>query len=233
MQIHHFMKRTIVILAIFSVVLSCEKQEIITERPYPRLDISEEVIQNDTAAIFKASFLTQSGEILDRGFVWGQGTFPPIESSPHTSLGPGYGDGSFSGSALDLFEGKEYLVYAYARTPERIVYSQAVGFLCTANSHKFQVEGFHPASGYAGETVVLKGVFPIEYEESFQVYLGDETQVQPKRATIKGSTAKTITIQMPFMSNHSQMVPIKVIINGVSKTFMDEFQYLYEKPEKK
>lgn len=118
-------------MLLFAMIQACEKENVILERDYPRVDILDGVSQNESGMGFEAKFLTQNDEILDKGFVWNITTTPFLHNSPYITVGEGYEDGSFRGTACENFvAGTEYRVRAYAVTAEKTIYSRTIMFVC-------------------------------------------------------------------------------------------------------
>ena len=113
------------------ITLACQKEEIISERDYPRIDIIEIILQEESGVTFKGVFLTEAGEILDKGFLWSRYGDPYLGSASKVSAGAGYGTGSFQATACsDLIAGEEYMLRAYNQTNDLVVYSRTITFTC-------------------------------------------------------------------------------------------------------
>ena len=102
------------------------------ERDYPRIDVSEQVVQSGSGVTFNGTILTREGEITDKGFVWGKGTVATLETSYSISLGPGYGTGTISATVTEgLTKGVTYEMRGYLVAEGRVVYSKRVSFTST------------------------------------------------------------------------------------------------------
>lgn len=211
-------KNTIVLAALFLILIipGCHKEEVIMEREYPRLDISEEILMSDEGAVFEASILTQNADILDKGFVWAEGVFPDVEKDSHISLGGGGGTGTFSAVATyDLVKGRGYYVHAYARTTDRLVYSKAVPFISTTNGLELTLDSFNPERGSFNDTIVITGSNLSYFKDKIEVHFANVA------AAIQSSTDTTITITVPEIQ--LSKVKISVTAMGVQKIFEDFF----------
>lgn len=116
-----------VLFLLFLAVQSCEKEDVILERDYPRIDINGVVSQDASGITLEGQFLTQKGDILDKGFTWRESSTPFLHNSPMVSAGEGYGSGTFQATAQDDFiPGTEYNVRAFAITAEKTIYSRTI-----------------------------------------------------------------------------------------------------------
>jgi len=123
-----------VVLTVFAS-RGCEKEEIIKERDYPRIDISDKVVQSRSGVTFNGTILTRAGEITDKGFIWDEGTVATLDNSNSISLGPGYGTGSISAIVTEgLTKGVTYEIRGYLVSGGRVVYSKRVSFTSTIDS---------------------------------------------------------------------------------------------------
>lgn len=108
---------------------SCEKEDVILERDYPRIDIIGVLSQDASGITLEGKFLTQQGDILDKGFIWRTSSIPFLDNSPSVSAGTGYGSGTFQATALDDFiPGTEYNLRAFATTPDKTIYSRTITY---------------------------------------------------------------------------------------------------------
>lgn len=130
------MNKKIYFLVLLNLLLiftqSCENEDIITERDYPRVDIVESIVQNESGISFEGKFLTRNEEILDKGFVWNITTNPFLHNSQSISAGEGYEEGTFKATACEGFlSGTEYRVRAFAVIADKTIYSRTILFQCT------------------------------------------------------------------------------------------------------
>ncbi len=111
-------------------IRGCEKENVFLERNYPRVDILEPTVQDNTGVMLEGVFRTEKDEIMDKGFVWTTSAVPVLGNSPGISLGSGYGDGSFSVRLSEEFNsGTRYYVRSFAQTEDLTIYSRVISFV--------------------------------------------------------------------------------------------------------
>jgi len=218
-EIKDTMKKVFIPLFVLLLILNftgCQKEDIILNRDYPRLDILENPMQTDSGISFEGIFLTRAGEITDKGFIWDIDE-PHLSYGPRISLGPGYNDGMFTGTAsYDLEKGIEYQVKAYAISQGRIIFSKAVGFTCTTNGIHHTLNQFLPQSGHVSDTVLIAGTNLSYQRERITVFFNMDT------ATVWNCTDTTITVTVPASLNRKEAT-IRVVINNIQQSFPDPF----------
>ena len=195
----------------------CEREEILKDRYYPRLDISEEVVQDQSGITFEGIFLTRKGEIQDKGFVWDLNN-PSLNKGSKLSVGEGYTDGVFKGKAVfDLDEGHEYQVKAYIIHEGTTVYSKPVSFTSTTSGTPHSLESFWPRTGLHGDTVEIRGINLSYKAERITVRFNNST------ANILSCTDTTIFVSVPLSLNEHESL-IQVYINGIQASLSEPFR---------
>ena len=64
------LSKKLIYIAFPFLLLTCKEEEL-SERTYPRMDISEDIIQTETGIQFKGIILTEgNSEVIESGFIW-------------------------------------------------------------------------------------------------------------------------------------------------------------------
>lgn len=210
------------------VLTACEK-EIISEREYPRIEILDEVLQDDFGVTFSGSFLTGASEpVIDKGFVWvfqkefyfNPKTTPGIEDS-RVSAGSGYVSESFMAhSDVDFIEGNTYYVRAYARTENHMVYSDGISFVSGFNKASAEILDFIPAQAMWRDTIMIRGKHLSFIEENLSVKFGTD------EARILACTDSSIRVKVPDIWDQREQL-ISLDVYDESLQFSEPFRYIY------
>jgi hypothetical protein len=122
------MKKIIVAILCFVILISCTKEEI-SPRFYPRVSTLNVDHINSDGALFHAEVTFASVKIIDHGFIWSRLSNLTLENAQKVSLGSKSEIGPFEASVgVNLAEGIKYYVKAYVKSEDHIVYGNAVEF---------------------------------------------------------------------------------------------------------
>jgi len=131
--------------------------------------MQNEITQTDSSIIFSAYFLTQSDDIVEKGFLWVSG-----QSESRVNCGSGYENGEFSATVTyDLTIGNSYSVRAYATTEDKTVYSKTVDFISGSDGVKQSISHFSPLSAQIGDTISIYGRNLSYIQENVKVHFGE------------------------------------------------------------
>jgi len=206
---------------------SCEK-EIISEREYPRIEILNNVKQDDSGITFSGTFITEGSEpVIDKGFVWILQPYffnprgKPSIAGARISAGPGYASEAFSAqSNSDFISGNNYYVRAYAKTENHMVYSVGISFQCSYNKPSAEILDFVPAQAMWRDTITIKGKHLSFIQENLSIRFGTMD------ARILSSTDSSIVVIVPKVRNQPE-VTISLDVYDESLQFDNPFQFLY------
>ena len=195
------------LLSIIILFSTCQKDKIAT-REYPRLDIFDDIQQNESGVTFKANVISEGvSEIINKGFVWDKNDWPTINSS-RILLGTHLGTGSFEATVLnDLFVDNNYSVRAFVQTENYLVYSKTVNFNCIFNSPPPQIDDFTPTHGKRGDTIIISGQNFSSVLEHNTVYIGNA------EAVVNNSTPSTLSITIAGTVNEGKQ-HVKILVYG-------------------
>lgn len=116
-------------ISAFLCFVSCTKEEI-TARKYPRVMTREVVNVVNGTATFNGEITFTSTAVIDYGFIWAISGFPTLTNGENKSLGQKDGTGKFVFTVTQgLQVGKGYLMCAYARSSQYIVYGNQFYFV--------------------------------------------------------------------------------------------------------
>jgi hypothetical protein len=111
------------------VLAMCTKEET-TPRPYPRVFTEAVTNITTTGAVFHATVIYSSSEILDHGFLWSESSQPNFTNSTVIALGSFSGTGKFEQSVIQSFlPNKKYYVSAYCKSDKYTVFGDVASFI--------------------------------------------------------------------------------------------------------
>jgi len=109
--------------------ITCQKEKI-TLREYPRIEISDEIIQKESGVTFKANIITEGNSaIINKGFVWNSGNNIPTIDNHKIIIEENLTIGEFNAvSSFNIQANTMYSVRAFVQTEKYIVYSRIIQF---------------------------------------------------------------------------------------------------------
>ncbi len=217
-------RKSLFISLIFIILLvslsNCEEEKR-EPRSYPRLNTLPVTNITENGATFRGEIYSEGTEkITEHGFIWDAFSDPRYSTSNKVILGPAEGAGEFSSEILTtLAEGRKYLVKAFAKTDEHIVYGPEVIFK-SLGSGAPKVTGFEPSSGRWGDTITIKG------ENFSYVPGGNIVLFNDKRCTTVETTDTTLAVIIsPQLSVEKSRISVGIEGN-VSVFEGQEFQLI-------
>ena len=210
--------------------LSCQNEEKISPRDYPRVrtlsinDVNEEGA-NAKGEIFYAG----SSKITDYGFIWSRiQTLDPIYSD-FVSLGTTSGTQEFDYQINSgLVSGQKYYVSAYVKSENHTVYGNVLEFT-SEGSKKPEILDFYPKEGQVGDTITITGTYFTRNQGTMIVRFEEKAalRVYSSQDTLKvkvpiGLPDKPVYISIEFDKEISRadnpFSPLYPEINGISPT---------------
>lgn len=206
------------IIMVTFTLISCQK-EIIESKDYPRIDISDEVIQSENGIIFKGEILSGGNSpLIEKGFVWGTDYFPDLNSS-RIFVDVQSQTGNYEANVkVDFIKDKIYKVRAFARTKDYLVYSKVMEFKCIYSSPAPEISSFTPKQGQAGDIVKISG-------KNFSFLPATITVTFDSMAEIVSCNDTTILVKVPGKTINDR-VSIKLIVSGKFCQSTEQFQYI-------
>jgi hypothetical protein len=206
-----------IILLTFNL-LSCQK-EIIENREYPRVDISDEVIQSENGIIFKGEIISGGNSpLIEKGFVWGTNYFPDLNSSRIFVDPPGQTGNYEANAKVDFVKDQIYKVRAFARTKDYLVYSKVMEFKCQYSTPAPEISNFTPKQGQAGDILKITG-------KNFSFLPTAITVTFDSMAELISCSDTAIFVKVPGKSTNDK-VSIKLIVSGKFCQSSEQFQYI-------
>ena len=158
--IFHKYIRPILLFPFLAFMISCQWNEQVTPREYPRVrTLSIGQINEEGARVEGEIFYTGSSKITDYGFVWSRVQSLDLLYSDFVSLGPTAGTQKFNYRINSgLVSGQTYYVSAYIKSEDHTVYGNVMEF-SSEGSKKPIILDFFPKEGQSGDTVTITGAY--------------------------------------------------------------------------
>ncbi len=151
--------KLILVLLVIEVAWSCSREQY-HYKGIPEVQTTSVKVLDDTGAHFTGAILATGEEaVIQHGFTWSTSEYVSFEETFHVLLGPTDKNGKFEFIAQsDILAGEKYYLRAFIRTSAHLVYGETLIFT-GAGSLGPNISSISPASGMAGDTVVIKGSF--------------------------------------------------------------------------
>lgn len=161
------MFRLIIAVMFFTLLASCEKEEIVP-RTNPRFSVTLVQAVSEDGAEFRAHMIDYgSDEILEYGFVYSESVNPTISYADYVSESGAPQENFTLSASYGLIKGTRYYVSAFLRTSSGIVYSSPAEFL-SLGSDGFIFDRLEIAQPtYFGDTI---HVFAEKLSNNLQYY---------------------------------------------------------------
>jgi hypothetical protein len=212
------MKRYIFFINLL-IFFACSQEDKVIEMYYPRVDIIEEVIQDETGITFSGTILAQ-GELptIEKGFVWSEKINPSIDGSNIKVDNPNVLGQYTCKATIDLKGGKTYYLRAFARTENVIVYSEEINFESYYTTPSPVITDFYPKQGRWGDTIRITGRnFSFLFSKT-NLYIGN----LPAKPI--SCTDSVIYFKVPEVKNDNVVSLVVQIDNRAIESF-DNFTY--------
>ncbi len=209
------------IAGICLLLMSCTEDEI-RIKPYPSVETLDISNISESGATFGAKIDNVEGfGIIEHGFVWALKENPTIESSNKIIKNETILNDEFSEEVTTtLYNGFTYVVRAYVRTDNYLVYGKNKKFRSLGSSPA-TFSDFIPKIGTLGDTITLKGRnFSFKKEQNSVFFKNVESQ-------IIHNTDSTITCIVPE-ARGNKTVPIFIEI--ANQRAQSEEDFSYEQP---
>lgn len=195
----------------------CSQEFEIEGSLYPTVEtyLAEDVTEQ--GAVLNGEILYTGTEVvIDHGFVYGYIPKPDFESAERVALGGLEKPGKFQGMASrNLVKGQEFIVRAYAKTKNYLVYGNETSFISKGNILP-ELKGFFPAEGAIGDTVYLVG-------EGFSTALARNIVTFNAATAVRvRATTDTLTVVVPAGAKAGEN-KINLTIGFHSLTFEKSF----------
>jgi len=219
------LSKKLIYIAFPFLLLTCKKEEL-SERTYPRMDISEDIIQTETGIQFKGIILTEgNSEVIESGFIWSTSEDLDQEFSK-IKAGTQNSPGSFTATAsCDFVAGQTYYVRSFVETKDKIVYSKAISFINQYTTPAPAIDSISPAQGHWGEIIKIHGKNLSYISSNITVGFNESTT-----ATVTDCNDSVISIEIPAMVIYDP-AEISVSIYGNKAVATNKFAYIQSKIE--
>lgn len=149
----------ILLVTFLSQIVGCAEEEVITDRPFPRLKTLIVTEVSDAGAIFNAEFFNRgNSEILNYGFVWSRSEQSPVvDLNNRLIVTSNITEKQFSERIeTTLFRDTEYAVRAFAITETHTVYGEIQTFTSMGSGPPV-ISSIEPVIGTIGDSVTITG----------------------------------------------------------------------------
>lgn len=149
--------KSILFVSISIAFIKCDEEKV-TTREYPRVETLDVINVDSNGATFRANILQHgSDDEYEYGFVWSKEMEPTIEESEKVISTSNLSTDSFqSGVTTTLIEGEDYVVRAFVKNSEYLVYGNPIEFT-SLGSGAPKVISLVSHFGTVGDTISIKG----------------------------------------------------------------------------
>ena len=209
-------------LGMLWILVSCEKEQELFPREYPRLKTLPVTNITSGGATLNAEFQLRGDiQINNYGFVWflHQNAFPTLENANQIVVSENIVSDNFSISIGSGFaEGETYDLRAFVQVNDHVVYGEKISFR-SLGSNGPELSGFFPKRGHLSDTLRITG-------QDFGVYDYDiKVQVGELDAPLIDFSPNEFTVLLPEELDGERST-VSVFRAGNSSTFDDEFLLL-------
>lgn len=201
-------------------IISCDKE--LVSSGFPTVVLNPVSGQGDELTLSGLIMKSENGTVDETGFIW------QIEEDP--LIRPGFGlicpaSEQFDATVnFSLKKDKIYIVRAYARCGENMIYSEKMDFTAAAD-FPCTPGTISPDNGYAGDIITIKGK---GFNQSL-VY--NTVMFDNEPATITDANDSVLKCIVPNELKSAGPKTIKVYVNGVESVFAVKFTYkIHEYP---
>jgi hypothetical protein len=198
------------LLALAALLITCDDNDEITPRPYPRVKTNPVEEITSEGATLQGELITLSDGVIDHGFAVSQNrSFGPLLTT--ISLGAASQVGPFQGELHEnMEEGVVYFVRAFAKSKSHEVVGDIVEFR-SLGSKAPQLISIAPVTGTWGDKIVLKGKHFTNQEAKITVKFGNVN------ATVHEANADSIICSVPPDLHHAPADVSVSVFGNVSK----------------
>lgn len=190
----------LIVIQIFVFILtSCDNEEIITSRNYPRILTLPVTEVTSDSVMFNGNFLNRGKfEILQYGFVWDHRINPNIDDHNRVIVSRNISDEKFSQTIrTTLKEGVTYFVRAFVKTNDYLVYGETVRFV-SLGSGAPSIKSVFPVEINYCDTLYISG-------ENFS-YIKDQITVKFGSQTVECLSATDTLLKVIIPGDFSQAI---------------------------
>ena len=208
--------RNTLLLLILILLIRCEEDKI-TSRDYPRVKTLSVTEITSEGATFNAQIIYRGNfEVINYGFVWGEGIDPRKEVSDRVLFAENIQNQNFSEVIeISLKKDVTYSVRAFVETHEFIVYGENVDFI-SLGSNGPELIDFTPKNGHHEDTIYISGKNFGRVKSNVEVRL-DDYSVQ-----IIDFAEKEISVLIPSILS-TEKSTLSISVAGNITTFNEEF----------
>lgn len=184
----------------------CQKEEI-AKREFPRIEIIDEVIQDNDGISVKANVIALGNSpIIEKGFIWDINK-PYTLDNKYTTENISNETGMFSATLKQGFQlGIEYYLKAYVRTNNHLVLSEPTLFKCEYEIPAPIISDFSPKQGTYNDIVEITGINFKDDTDGIFVYFSE------KNAIVLNATPTSIQVKVPqFETSGTKLIRIHVL----------------------
>jgi N-acetylneuraminic acid mutarotase len=212
--------RNILLVIVIGFTTTCEKDEEVTSRDYPRLNTLS--VSNITleGATFNAEIMFRGDfEILNYGFVWNRVQNPTIEYSDRIIYSQNIQSNTFSEIVENtLAKATTYYVRAFVETNDFIVYGENVSFYSLGSKGPDLID-FLPKSGHLEDIITISGANFGRFSSNVNV------KINQINAEIVSFQETEISVIVPN-SLSTEESTVSISISGNMSSFEEKFTLL-------
>lgn len=209
-------------LLVIAIAWSCSREQY-HYKGIPEVQTTGVTVLDNIGAHFTGAILaTGEEEVIQHGFTWSTSEYISFEKTFHVFLGPAEKTGKFEFiTQSDILTGEKYYLKAFIQTSTQLVYGETLIFT-GAGGLGPDISSITPASGMAGDTVVIKGGFFSSISENNKVLFDSEV------LNVLWSDEDEMRFVVPFTSYGNKTIRVKV--SGIASSSSATYEVVRENP---
>ncbi|WP_340110909.1 IPT/TIG domain-containing protein [Maribellus mangrovi] len=209
------------IIALSTLFTKCQKEDYV-DRDFPRLGISDRIVQNDDGVYFNAEIRTQGNmPIIEKGFMWSTVSSADGLNAKIISHDDTNGNVTFGATGtVDFIPGKTYYVHAWARTADFLVYSDRISFANEFTSPAPEIDSISPLRAKWGNELKIYGKNFSFFSDQIHVIFRNNGN-----AKVLSCNDTLIRVTIPDVASTTP-VNVSVLVYGKRTVAKDLFTYI-------